>query len=269
VVGSSVRCMRGWLGDDSDDVDVRERFERVTGLPPAPDDEVSPAAGGAWADPPSAGAHVRAGVLAAFDPGRRGVRALGIVAAVVVCIAAFFAWRARPHEAPVPVVQASAVASGGPVAGGPPSSTLVVAVGGRVHRPGLVRLPAGARVADAIEAAGGALPDTDLSYVNLARKVVDGELIVVGVTPPPAVPGGPGAAGGPAVPGGAVSGGVVNVNGATLAELQTLPGIGAVLAQRILDYRTSHGQFRSVNELRQVDGIGDAKFAQLKDRVTV
>jgi competence protein ComEA len=263
--------MRGWLGDDSDDADVRQRFERVTGLPPAPDDEVSLAADRDWADRPSAGSHVRAGVLAAFDPGRRGVRALGIVAVVVVCVAAFLAWRARPHEAPVPVLQASAAVSGGPVAGSPPSSTLVVAVGGRVHRPGLVRLAAGARVADAIEAAGGALPDTDLSYVNLARKVVDGELIVVGVTPPPGIPGANGVpgAGAPAASGGGVSGGVVNVNSATLAELQTLPGIGAVLAQRIVDYRISHGQFRSVNELRQVDGIGDAKFAQLKDRVTV
>jgi competence protein ComEA len=164
----------------------------------------------------------------------------------------------RPHAAPVPVVQASA--AGSPVAAAS-SATLVVAVGGRVRRPGLVRLAAGARVADAIEAAGGALPGTDLSLVNLARKVVDGELIVIGITPPP------GAA--PVPSGQAPAGGAVNLNTATLAELQTLPGIGAVLAQRILDYRTAHGEFRSVNELRQVDGIGDAKFAQLKDRVTV
>jgi len=135
-----------------------------------------------------------------------------------------------------------------------------------VRKPGLVRLPAGARVADAIEAAGGVLPDTDLSFVNLARKVVDGELIVVGVTPPPGVAGPAGGAAG-TPPGGPAA--LVNLNTASLAELQTLPGIGAVLAQRILDYRTKHGQFRSVDELRQVEGIGDAKFAQLKDRVTV
>jgi competence protein ComEA len=252
--------MRGWLAggaDDSDDAGVQERFERVTGLPPALDDPASPGIA-----PPA-----RSGVLAAFDPGRRGVRALALVAAAVVCIAAFFAWRARPHATPVPVVQASAGsgASGPAVAGGgAASSMVVVAIGGRVRRPGLVRLAAGARVADAIEAAGGVLPDTDLSYVNLARKVVDGELIVVGVTPPPALPGAPGAQGAPGT-----AGGVVNLNIATLTELQTLPGIGAVLAQRIIDYRAQHGEFHSVNELRQVDGIGDAKFAQLKDRVTV
>jgi len=240
--------MRGWFADDSADDEVQERFGRVTGLPPVPDDPAP-----------------RARVLAAFDPGRRGVKALAVVAAVVVCIAAFFAWQARPRATPMPAVHAAA----GPSAAtanpsGSESSTVVVAVGGRVHKPGLVRLPAGSRVADAIEAAGGALPDTDLSFINLARKVTDGELIVVGATPPPGVTG---PAGGAVTPGGA--GGRVNLNTATVAELQTLPGIGAVLAERIVDYRTKHGQFRSVDELRQVDGIGDAKFAQLKDRVTV
>jgi len=196
---------------------------------------------------------VRPGLLAAFDPGRRGVRALAIVAAAVVCVAAFFAWRARPHATPVPspVVAASTGPSAAP-------STVVVAVNGRVQKPGLVRLPSGSRVADAIEAAGGVLPNTDLTALNLARKVVDGELIVVGAPAPAA-----------AAAGGQAAGGQVNLNTATLSELQTLPGIGAVLAQRILDYRTAHGQFQSVNELRQVDGIGDATFAKLKDKVTV
>ncbi len=191
---------------------------------------------------------VRPGVLAAFDPGRRGVRALAIVAAVVVCVAAFFAWRARPHATPVPTAVAStSIAPSVP-------ATVVVAVNGRVRKPGLVRLASGSRVADAIDAAGGVLPDTDLTSLNLARKVVDGELIVVGAPPVPA-------AGAP--------GGQINLNTATLAELQMLPGIGAVLAQRILDYRTAHGQFQSVNELRQIDGIGTATFDKLKDKVTV
>lgn len=197
---------------------------------------------------------VRPGVLAAFDPGRRGVRALAVVAAVVVCGAAFFAWRAHPHATPVP----SAVASTSLAPSIP--ATVVVAVNGRVRKPGLVRLASGSRVADAIDAAGGVLPDTDLTALNLARKVVDGELIVVGA-PPPAAAGGPGGPGG--------VGGQVNLNTASLSELQTLPGIGAVLAQRILDYRTAHGQFQSVNELRQVDGIGAATFEKLKDKVTV
>jgi competence protein ComEA len=138
----------------------------------------------------------------------------------------------------------------------------VVAVAGRVRRPGLVRLPAGSRVADAIEGAGGVLPGTDLSYVNLARKVVDGELILVGVTPPPGA-----GAGGPA--GGASASGPVNLNTASLTELQTLPGVGPVLAQRIVDYRAGHGGFKSVGELRNVSGIGDTRFQQLKDLVTV
>jgi competence protein ComEA len=136
---------------------------------------------------------------------------------------------------------------------------LVVAVSGEVREPGLVRLPPGARVADAIEAAGGLLPDADVDQLNLARKVADGELIAVGV------PGVPADAGG-AEPG---SGAKVNLNTATLTELDTLPGIGPTLAQRILDYRAAHGQFGSVEELRQVSGIGDTRFAELRDLVTV
>jgi competence protein ComEA len=230
------------------DAEIQQRFGRVTGLPPAPDDpvpDVEPA---------------RRPRLAAFDPGRRGVRALAMVAAAVVCIAAFIAWQARPRAMPMP--QATALPASAAAPASSTASVVVVAVTGRVRKPGLIRLPSGSRVADAIEAAGGVLPDTDLSFINLARKVVDGELIVVGVTPPPGAAGG-----GPRAP--PPPGALVNLNTATVAELQTLPGIGAVLAQRIIDHRTKHGQFRSVDDLRQVEGIGEAKFAQLKDRVTV
>jgi len=109
------------------------------------------------------------------------------------------------------------------------------------------------------------LPGTDLSMLNLARRLVDGELLAVGVSPPPgaAVPGP--AAGAP----GAAPGGPLNLNAATLAELDALPGVGPVLAQRILDYRTKHGGFRTVEELRKVEGLGEARYAQLKDLVTV
>jgi competence protein ComEA len=191
-------------------------------------------------------------VLGPFDPGRRGVRVLAVVAVVVLLVAGYLAWRSRPHPEPVPV------ASSAPSAASTPAGPVVVAVQGRVARPGLYRLPSGARVADALDAAGGALPGVDLSYVNLARKVADGELILIGVSAPPAPPGTPGGAGGK-----------VNLNTASLAELDALPGVGPALGQRILDYRAAHGSFRSVDDLRHVPGIGDAKYAELKDLVAV
>jgi competence protein ComEA len=100
--------------------------------------------------------------------------------------------------------------------------------------------------------------------MNLARKVIDGEQILVGVTPPPGAATGAaaGRAGGPA-------GGSINLNSATLADLDKLPGVGPVLAQRILDARDAQGGFRTVGDLRKVDGIGDSRYQQLKDLVTV
>ncbi|WP_433311881.1 helix-hairpin-helix domain-containing protein [Micromonospora sp. CA-269861] len=200
----------------------------------------------------------------AFDPGRRGVRALAVVAVVVVVGAAGWAWQARPRSEPVaPLV--SEAASAAPAADPSVSGTgdLVVAVAGKVRKPGLVRLPAGSRLADAVQAAGGALPGVDVALLNPARKVTDGELIVVGVTPPA------GGAAGPAAGGAAPAPGPLNLNTATLAQLDALPGVGPVLAQRILTHRDQHGGFRSVGDLRQVDGIGDARYEQLKDLVTV
>jgi competence protein ComEA len=225
---------------------VRERFIRVVGLPPGDDDDAPPAPVPA----PRVG-------LVAFDPGRRGVRALAVVAALAVLVAGVLAWRARPRPEPVAAVAQSPAVPSALV----PSGFVVVAVAGRVRNPGLVRLPAGSRVADALDAAGGALPGTDLSFLNLARKLVDGELVVIGATPPPgAVDAGSG--GGAGAPGGKV-----NLNSATLTQLETLPGVGPVLAQHIVDYRTKHGGFRSVADLRQVDGVGDTRYAQLKDLV--
>jgi competence protein ComEA len=133
----------------------------------------------------------------------------------------------------------------------------VVAVAGKVRRPGLVRLPDGARVADALEAAGGVLPGADPGLVNLARKVTDGEQILVGLDAPGASGAGP--AGAPA------AGQPVNLNTATAGQLDQLPGVGAVLAQRIVDRRP----YKSVDELREVDGIGEARFQKLKKLVTV
>jgi competence protein ComEA len=223
--------------------------------------------------------------LAALSPHRRAVQALAVVAAVVVVISAFLAWHSRPSTIPVEAVAttvttasagAAPVVPTGPDPTTPATATsaamLVVAVEGKVRHPGLVRLPPGSRVADAIDAAGGAEPGTDLSFVNLAQKVVDGELIVIGVTPPPGVAataGSDSSTAGAGAGGAASPGAPINLNSATEADLETLPGIGPALAQRIIAYRTQHGSFRSVDELRNVSGIGDAKFAEVKDLVTV
>lgn len=125
-------------------------------------------------------------------------------------------------------------------------------------------MPPGARVADAIDAAGGVLPGTDTSYVNLAQKVTDGQLIVIGKSGPA------GGSGGSSPDGGSLGAGdPINLNTASASDLDTLPGIGPSLAARIVDYRTQHGGFHKVDELRNVSGIGDSKFAEIKDLVTV
>src|SRR5690606_41722575 len=114
------------------------------------------------------------------------------------------------------------------------------------------------RVADAVDAAGGALPEADLSQLNLARRLADGELVAVGVPPPPDEVGG--RAGAPAK---------VNLNTATQTDLETLPGIGPALAQRILAWREVNGGFSSVDQLREISGIGEVRFAELRELVTV
>ena len=262
-----------------DDVDL----DGVTPRPVAPryawefQDEEPPAEADGQGDPGAGDEEVRRVGLGAFDPGRRGVKALAAVAVLVVLIAAFLAWRARPRVDPVPPVPAGAeVPSANGGAGGAPTAKtsaggeVVIAVAGKVKKPGLVRLPGGSRVADALRAAGGAEPGVDVALLNLARKVVDGELILVGVPAPPGGAAPAGAAGAPGgAPGAAGAPAPVNLNTATLADLDTLPGVGPVLAQRILDTRAAQGGFTSVGDLRKVDGIGDSRYEQLKDLVTV
>ncbi|MFU8851876.1 helix-hairpin-helix domain-containing protein [Micromonospora sp. SL1-18] len=256
---------------------------REAGPPSAPvesDAPTPPAAGLAGAalaqepeqESPRTGRLSRLPGPGAFDPGRRGVRALVVVAVVVVLVAGIWAWRSRPRAEPVrPVATVAAPdeTQRSPVAPSGASGEVVVAVAGKVRRPGLVRLSAGARVGDALEAAGGALPGVDVALLNPARKVTDGELILVGVAAPAGQPGQPGQPAGNPAAGGGAPGGPVNLNTATLAELDALPGVGPVLAQRILEHRERHGGFRSVSDLRKVDGIGNARYEELKDLVTV
>jgi competence protein ComEA len=144
-----------------------------------------------------------------------------------------------------------------PGGGGP----IVVSVVGRVANPGLVTVREGARVADALEAAGGSTPGVPLGGLNLARRLTDGEQIYVGIPTPAGAepPAGASAAGQP--------GARVDLNAASPSILDTLPGVGPVTAQRIIDWRTQHGRFASIEQLQEVEGIGPTRFSRLKDLV--
>lgn len=143
---------------------------------------------------------------------------------------------------------------------------VVVDVAGKVRRPGIVTLPGGSRVVDAIDAAGGARPGVDLTQLNLARVLVDGEQIVVGVSPPGGVAAT--AASAPGAPSG-TSAPMVNINAATQSELEELPGVGPVTAAAIIKWRSENGAFTAVDELLEVSGIGDATLAKIAPFVTL
>ncbi|MET9292689.1 ComEA family DNA-binding protein [Streptomyces sp. NPDC003077] len=202
--------------------------------------------------------------------------ALGLVLVVAVILAVQHFWAAgpRPVRAPAAIpVSASPVPPGAPTSArvsAPQSSAarqLVVDVAGKVHRPGIHRLPAGSRVADALQAAGGALRGVSLRGVNRARLLTDGEQVLVGMTgagPDPGVGAeGTGGTAGTAGQGGP-AGRPVSLNTATVEQLDGLPGVGPVLAQHIIDFRSRHGGFLSVDQLREVNGIGDRRFADLR-----
>jgi len=209
---------------------------------------------------------VRTGRL---DPGRRGAAALVLAALLAALLAGGVLLRGRPEEVPVPQVLSSGTPLPGASAGAEPtgpvgpggSAEVVVSVAGRVVRPGLVRLPAGSRVDDALRAAGGPVEGSSPGLLNLARRLVDGEQVLVGVEPAPGMPATGSDAG--------AAGGLLDLNTATIADLDDLPGIGPVLAQRILDWRSEHQRFASVDQLREVTGIGEAKYQDLKAQVTV
>lgn len=168
----------------------------------------------------------------------------------------------------LPSPSAEAVPPAPPVAGSAsaaaPAGELVVDVAGKVRRPGIVSLPAGSRVVDAIEEAGGARRGVSLTGLNLARLLVDGEQVLVGVGAVPGVA--PEAA---AAPGASPGTPMVNLNTADADQLDTLPGVGPVTAAAILQWRAEHGAFSAVEELLEVSGIGDATLADLAPFVTL
>lgn len=158
--------------------------------------------------------------------------------------------------------------AGGPVDARPATTTLlVVDVEGRVRRPGLVRVPPGSRVADAVRAAGGPAPGAAVTRINLARPVADGEQVVVPGPGDPLPPGARDTAAADAAAGHSAA--PLDLNSATQAQLDALPGIGPVLAERIVAWRTEHGRFTSVDELGEVSGIGAKAMERLRPLVRV
>ena len=219
------------------------------------------------------------------DPGRAGAIALAATAAIAVVVTIFTLMREQAApvvSAKLPPVDMAATASRGPRA--EPSSSenqpVVVSVVGLVHTPGLVTLPPGARIADALKAAGGITDGADTVGLNMARQVDDGEQIVVGMAP---VKGQPAVLGSSVSPGSAAPGptssaprpakdataAVINLNTATVQQLDTLPGVGPVRAAAIVAWRQAHGKFSSVDQLGEVDGIGPARLEKLRPLVRV
>lgn len=199
---------------------------------------------------------------------------VAVVVALAVIVAGLVFWIGRPRVEPVgsavlatgaPLPDAAGMPSTSAPTGDPAPPVVTVHVAGQVNRPGVIELPGGSRVVDAIEAAGGAVGGVDLTPLNLARPLSDGEQILVGVDPPPGpAPGGVGdgrAPGDTAAP--------IDLNAATLEQLDTLPGIGPALAQNILDWREQNGRFTSVEELNEVTGIGEKKYAEIAPLVRV
>ncbi|MDT4919728.1 MAG: competence protein ComEA [Pseudonocardiales bacterium] len=245
------------------------------GRRPDPDDADEPLR------PASRWQQLAARVPVRLDPGRSGAIAVGAAVVLAAVLAGWWLLAHRPREIPVEtsggvgVLSAAprpvgttgpppALPSSSPVAPTPSPSVVVVDVAGRVRRPGLYRLPDGSRVDDAVRAAGGALRGVDLSSLNLAARVVDGQQVLVGGrsaagAPAPGSSGSSGAAG--AVP--------ISLNSAGLDQLETLPGVGPVLAQKIIDWRTENGGFTSVDQLTDVSGIGEITFADLEPLVTL
>lgn len=222
------------------------------------------------------------------DPGRSGALALAVVAAIAVLVTVFTLMRDQPapvRSAKLPPVEMVSSASPGSAVDQPAAEQrpVVVSVVGLVHAPGLVTLTPGARIADALAAAGGAVDGADTIGLNMARPLGDGEQIVVGLAPLPGQPKVPGSSvhpgsagtGSPAAPG-TVSGAAgrkpaepVDLNTATVQQLDALPGVGPVTAAAIVAWREAHGRFASVDQLGDVEGIGPVRLDKLRALVRV
>jgi competence protein ComEA len=222
------------------------------------------------------------------DPGRAGAIALAAIAAIAVLVAIFTLMRDAPapvRSAKLPPVDpvASASRDPSPSATAKPGQPVVVSVVGLVHTPGLVTLAPGARIADALKAAGGTTDGADTTGLNMARQVGDGEQIVVGIAPvkgqPPTLgssvssgstaPGAPGTGSHPDRPDKPARSEVVNLNTATVQQLDALPGVGPVTAAAIVAWREANGKFTKVDQLAEVDGIGPARLEKLRPLVRV
>lgn len=254
--------------DDAEDADAEQDDDGNHWTPPA-----GAAPGRAWLTA------VRA------DPGRAGGIALAAIAVLAVLVTVFTLVRAQtppvmsakvpPVDPPVEMVStAQPDPDGRPGSPGPEKSgEVVVSVVGLVHQPGLVTLTAGARIADAVAAAGGTLDGADTLGLNLARHVADGEQIVVGIATPAGRPPALGSsATGPSADPVRAEGpdpGPVDLNTAGIAELDELPGVGPVTAAAIVAWRTANGPFASVDQLAEVDGIGPARLEKLRPLVRV
>jgi competence protein ComEA len=185
----------------------------------------------------------------------------GLIVVLVAVLGGAGLWYARSLPKPVSIARAGPGAVASSVSPSP-AVTLIVDVAGEVRQPGVYEFAEGDRVIDAIERAGGQLPKADLSLLNLAAPLTDGTQILVPKAGPP----------GAVVPGGGTAGsssGLINVNSASAAELETLSGIGEVLAATIIEYREQNGPFASVDELMDVSGIGPATLEEIRDQVTV
>jgi competence protein ComEA len=186
----------------------------------------------------------------------------GLIVVLVAVLGGAGLWYARSLPKPVTIAEAGPGAPQQASSSPSPAATLIVDVAGAVHRPGVYEFVEGDRVIDAIERAGGPMPKADLSLLNLAAPLADGTQILVPKSGPP----------GAVVPGGAPpgsSGGLVNINTASATELETLSGIGEVLAATIVEYRDQNGPFASVEDLMDVSGIGPATLDEIRDQVTV